>query len=278
MEQMEWFVEHPGLSDSVEFLRPVAHHDRAKFYRDTDIFVATSRFESFGLTVLEALHSGCVTLTGRSLGVLEFEAENPDLVVCNGLTENDIVDGLQRAVETVIGSYIRERYGFICSAYKRIGVVAMAGTARSMKIGFFITARLKSTRLKKKILLDLEGRSVLGHVIERAKRVDGIDDVVVCTSTVAQDRPILDICHKHGCYYFNGSPDDVLNRLLSAATFFDCDYLLLITADNPLFSFEYAQRLVNEIKRDPEVDYLHIDGLPLGYGPLYYSPQGVRSD
>ena len=136
-----------------------------------------------------------------------------------------------------------------------------------MKIGFFITARLKSTRLKKKILLDLEGQSVLGHVIERARQVDGVDDVVVCTSTVAQDRPILDVCQKHDCYYFNGSPDDVLNRLLSAATFFECDYLLLITADNPLFSFEYAQRLVTEIKRDPEVDYLRIDGLPLGMDP-----------
>jgi len=136
-----------------------------------------------------------------------------------------------------------------------------------MKIGFFITARLKSTRLKKKILLDLGGRPVLGHVIERAKQVDGVDDVVVCTSTVAQDRPILDICNKHGCYYFNGSAGDVLHRLLSAATFFECDYLLLITADNPLFSFEYAQRLVTEIKRDPEVDYLYIEGLPLGMAP-----------
>ena len=136
-----------------------------------------------------------------------------------------------------------------------------------MKIGFFITARLKSTRLKKKIAVDLEGQSVLGHVIERARQVDGVDDIVVCTSTVAQDRPILDVCKKHGCYYFNGCPDDVLNRLLSAARFFSSDYLLLITADNPLFSFEYAQRLVNEIKRDPEVDYLHIDGLPLGMDP-----------
>ena len=136
-----------------------------------------------------------------------------------------------------------------------------------MKIGFFITARLKSTRLKKKLLLDLEGRSVLGHVIERAKRVEGVGDVVVCTSTVAQDRPILDVCREHGCYYFNGSPEDVLNRLLSAATFFDCDYLLLITADNPLFSFEYAQKLVDEIKRNSDVDYLHIDGLPLGMDP-----------
>ena len=136
-----------------------------------------------------------------------------------------------------------------------------------MKIGFFITARLKSTRLKKKILLDLEGRTVLGHVIERAQQVEGVDDVVVCTSTVAQDRPILDICNKQGCYYFTGSPEDVLNRLLCASTFFDCDYLLLITADNPLFSFEYAQRLVNEIKCDPDVDYLHVDGLPIGMDP-----------
>ena len=136
-----------------------------------------------------------------------------------------------------------------------------------MKIGFFITARLKSTRLKEKVLLDLEGRSVLGHVIECAKQVEGVGDVVVCTSTVAQDRPILDVCQEHGCYYFNGSPEDVLNRLLSAATFFECDYLLLITADNPLFSFEYAQRLVNDIRRDPEVDYLYIDGLPIGMDP-----------
>ena len=136
-----------------------------------------------------------------------------------------------------------------------------------MKIGFFITARLKSTRLKRKVLLDLEGQSVLGHVIESAKQVTGVDDVVVCTSTVAQDRPIVDVCHKHGCYYFNGSPSDVLNRLLTAATFFECDYLLLITADNPLFSFEYAQRLINEVLRDPEVDYLHVDGLPIGMDP-----------
>ena len=138
---------------------------------------------------------------------------------------------------------------------------------KSVKIGCFITARLKSTRLKKKILLDLEGRSVLGHVIARAKQVDGVDVVVVCTSIVAQDRPILDVCRQHGCYYFNGDPEDVLNRLLSAARFFECDYLLLITADNPLFSFEYAQRLVGEITRDPEADYLHIEGLPIGMDP-----------
>jgi glycosyltransferase involved in cell wall biosynthesis len=102
MERLVRFVEKSGLSDFVEFLGPLAHHDRAKFYRDTDIFVATSRFESFGLTVLEALHSGCVTLTGRNLGVLEYVADNPDLVVCDSLTEEDIVLGLQRGMKLVL--------------------------------------------------------------------------------------------------------------------------------------------------------------------------------
>ena len=102
MEQIEEFVEHSGLSGSVEFVGPVAHYGRERFYRDTDIFVATSRFESFGLTVLEALHSGCVTLTGRNLGVLEYVAENPNLVVCDDLTEDEIVSGLQRALELVL--------------------------------------------------------------------------------------------------------------------------------------------------------------------------------
>lgn len=102
MERMESFVKQSGLSDSVEFLGPIAHHDRANFYHETDIFVATSRFESFGLTILESLHSGCVTLTGCKMGVLEYVAEDTNLVECQDLTENAIVDGLQRALKLVL--------------------------------------------------------------------------------------------------------------------------------------------------------------------------------
>ena len=44
-----------------------------------------------------------------------------------------------------------------------------------MKIGFFITARLKSSRLKRKVLLDLNGKTLIDRVIERAKKVNGIE-------------------------------------------------------------------------------------------------------
>jgi glycosyltransferase involved in cell wall biosynthesis len=56
----------------VAFVGPVAHGSRPEFYRDTDVFLVPSLFESFGLTVLEALAAGCATIAGPNLGVLEF--------------------------------------------------------------------------------------------------------------------------------------------------------------------------------------------------------------
>ena len=43
-----------------------------------------------------------MTLTGCNLGVLEYVAENPNLVVCNDLTESDIVYGLQRGMKLIL--------------------------------------------------------------------------------------------------------------------------------------------------------------------------------
>ena len=40
-----------------------------------------------------------------------------------------------------------------------------------MNIGFLITARLKSSRLKEKLLLPLNGYTIIERVIQRAKQV-----------------------------------------------------------------------------------------------------------
>ncbi len=132
-----------------------------------------------------------------------------------------------------------------------------------MKIGFLITARLKSTRLPLKLLLDLSGKTVIERVIDRAKEVKGISEIVLCTSTDSQDLPLVEIAKEMGIYYFNGDPDDVLRRLTNTARFYKMDYFISITADNPLFSIEYANRLVDLLKREP-CDFVKIEGLPLG--------------
>ena len=56
-----------------------------------------------------------------------------------------------------------------------------------MRLGFLITARLKSSRLKLKLLKQLNGYSVIDRVIQRAKQVKECDEIILCTSENNQD-------------------------------------------------------------------------------------------
>lgn len=132
-----------------------------------------------------------------------------------------------------------------------------------MKIGFFITARLKSERLVQKILLDLNGKSILDRVIERAKSVVGIDGVVLCTSTNPQDSVLYSNAQSNQIQFYPGSEDDVLKRLLDAAMYYGYDAFVSITADNPLFSIHTSNILVDMYKRD-QFDLINTKGLPMG--------------
>ncbi len=132
-----------------------------------------------------------------------------------------------------------------------------------MKIGFLITARLKSARLPLKIIRDLNGKTVIERIIDRANEIKDISEIVLCTSNNPQDKPLVDIAKENNIYYFNGDGEDVLKRLLDAARFFDLDYFVGITADNPLFSIYYSNLIVDEIKRNHH-DFIKLEGLPFG--------------
>lgn len=132
-----------------------------------------------------------------------------------------------------------------------------------MKIGLLITARLKSSRLPFKLIKELNGYNIIEHVIHRCKKIYGADEIVLCTSTNSQDKPLVDIALKNDIYYYLGSEEDVLQRLLDASLFFGYDYILSITGENPLFSTEYTEQLINLIKKE-KPDFAIIEGLPIG--------------
>lgn len=134
-----------------------------------------------------------------------------------------------------------------------------------MKVGLLITARLKSSRLPFKLLRDLNGFSIIEHVINRSKQVYGVDDIVLCTSSNPQDKPLLDVAKLNDIYYYLGSEEDVLHRLYKCSKFFGFDYILSITGENPLFSIEHANMMVDRIKTYHE-DFLYIEDLPIGCG------------
>jgi len=146
-----------------------------------------------------------------------------------------------------------------------------------VKIGFLLTARLKSSRLKLKLTLPLNGYTVLERVIQRAKQVIECDDIVLCTSCSNQDLPLVRLAQKNGVYYFTGDSDDVLQRLTNAANLFNFDYVIGMTADNPLFSIYHANVLSDMIRQDPSLDFVYTEGLPVGVNVYAVSTNALRT-
>ena len=145
-----------------------------------------------------------------------------------------------------------------------------------MKIGFLITARLKSTRLPMKLLMQINGKSILEHVINRCKLVSDISEIVLCTSTNTQDKPLIDIAKNNDIFYYLGNELDVLKRLNDAAAFFNFDYIINITGENPLFSVHHANLVIDQAKKEKN-DFIYLSGLPIGCAVYGLSPSALST-
>ena len=132
-----------------------------------------------------------------------------------------------------------------------------------MKVGYLITGRLKSTRLPKKLLIEVRGKPVIGYMLDRLKLAKRVDQIVICTSGLEQDRPLGEIARESGVECYFGDPDDVLVRLLGAADKYGFDYILNITADCPLVDPAYADAIVEHFM-ETDADLIRQFELPHG--------------
>lgn len=101
-----------------------------------------------------------------------------------------------------------------------------------MNIGIIILCRYESTRLPGKILREIRGRTVLGHILDRLRLGVPGYPVVVATSLEASDDPIARYCRREGVPCFRGSLDDVASRFLSCAECYGWDFAVRINGDN----------------------------------------------
>ena len=125
-----------------------------------------------------------------------------------------------------------------------------------MKIVAIIQARMASTRLPGKVLLDLEGEAMLVRDLNRLFRAKLLDDVVVATTTISIDDAIADLCQQHNWSYFRGNEIDLLDRYYYAAQKYAADIVVRITADCPLIEPEIVDRVVQEfLDHQSDIDY-----------------------
>jgi spore coat polysaccharide biosynthesis protein SpsF len=134
----------------------------------------------------------------------------------------------------------------------------------------FITARLKSTRLKRKVLLDVGGIPVIQYLVNRI-RANSDTKIILCTSTSKQDEDLVDYAIQNSIDYYQGSEEDVLERYYQAAEEFDINKFYIVYGDEPFIDIGLMQRTfqqMNESENQFVDNSDYIDGT-FGYGMTF---------
>jgi spore coat polysaccharide biosynthesis protein SpsF len=118
-----------------------------------------------------------------------------------------------------------------------------------------IQARLLSTRLPEKVMADISGMTLLEHVIQRAKAIPTVGEVVVATSDSPRDAAVSDLAQKAGAQTFAGSEDDVLDRFYRAATAYGATTIVRLTADCPLLDPQLSGAVLDRFRAET-LDYV----------------------
>lgn len=116
-----------------------------------------------------------------------------------------------------------------------------------------LQARVSSSRLPGKVLMPIVGRPMLRHELDRVRRAQTLDALVVATSAEPSDDPIAQLCTDAGVDCFRGSLDDVLDRFYQAALAHRARVIVRLTGDCPLVDPVLIDRVV-EFFRDGGFD------------------------
>lgn len=107
-----------------------------------------------------------------------------------------------------------------------------------------VQARMTSTRLPGKVLLPLAGVPMLTRLVQRLRRVQRADAIVIATTTNATDDAIAMLCNTLGVPCHRGSEHDVLSRYADAARLHGADVVVRITSDCPLIDPALIDRVI----------------------------------
>jgi spore coat polysaccharide biosynthesis protein SpsF len=127
-----------------------------------------------------------------------------------------------------------------------------------VRVVAIIQARMGSTRLPGKVMMEILGKPMIGHVVDRALRISGVDQVVVATTDDDRDQPLVRyLSETTGVHVFRGPDADVLARYAAAAKEAEADIVVRLTADCPLLCPAVSSRVVAAILEEPaRYDYV----------------------
>ena len=132
-----------------------------------------------------------------------------------------------------------------------------------------VQARLNSSRLPRKVLMDIGGKPLLEHTLEAMRQIPAERYILACDDNSVKE--LSPIAAKLRYTVISGSETDVLNRFCAVIKHFESSLrpitsIVRATADNPFLFTEAALASVRRFFELEEPDYFTFTGLPHGSG------------
>lgn len=118
-------------------------------------------------------------------------------------------------------------------------------------IAVVIQARMGSSRLPGKVLMDIEGKPLLKRLMERLLPSQKVDQFIIATTENKEDDAIESFCETEGYACHRGSDWDVLERFWSTVESLDQQphTVVRICADNPLHNHKVLDEVLEYFGR-----------------------------
>jgi len=105
-------------------------------------------------------------------------------------------------------------------------------------------------------MADVGGVPMIRRLLDRLEAAEGIDDLVVATTTNPEDDVLAAWLNNARIPCYRGSSNDVLDRFVQAAEGRQAELIVRVTADDPLKDPEITSQVIKIIKATPSLDYV----------------------
>ena len=117
-----------------------------------------------------------------------------------------------------------------------------------------VQARMQSTRLPGKAMKTINGKPLLGCLLERLSLSKLIDKIIIAAPSSNNNDVLCAYAEELGYEVYRGSEADVLERYFEAATKFQGNTIVRLTADCPLIDPALVDEVIRNFEAHPEYD------------------------
>ena len=116
-------------------------------------------------------------------------------------------------------------------------------------------ARVNSRRLPNKVMMSIDGETLLETHLNRLTKSLKADKVILATTFEKGAENLIEIGKKIGVEIFQGETDNVLSRFYNSVEKFNPEYIVRVTSDCPLIDPNLIDDLI-EIAEIEKLDYV----------------------